>query len=177
MACCIIACKVPAPKFTACTAERWKPIDRKLMTCLNRQGCGKYETMIYTRISLEDGRWTVYPTSQKSSCLDPVVYFPFVLLPLTFESIEMTTSTARTSPTQFQAELRILLGGPAMSPPAGVIPAFDHAPNLDIYVTMTITWCVIVATLAVLLRMYTKVFILRVLAWEDCVFTSTSRTP
>ena len=61
-----------------------------------------------------------------------------------------------------------------MSPPAGVIPDFDHAPNLDIYVTMTITLCVIFATLAVLLRMYTKVFILRVLAWEDCKFTSIS---
>ena len=62
-----------------------------------------------------------------------------------------------------------------MSPPAGVIPDFDHAPNLDIYVTMTITLCVTFATLAVLVRMYTKVFILRVLAWEDCRFTSTLR--
>ena len=80
----------------------------------------------------------------------------------------MTNSTAGISPTQVQAELLTLLEGPAMSPPAGVIPDFDHAPNLDIYVTVTTTLCVIVATLAVLLRMYTKVFILRVLAWEDC---------
>ena len=87
----------------------------------------------------------------------------------------MTNSTAGTSPTQVQAELRTLLEGPAMSPPAGVIPDFDHAPNLDIYVAMTITLCVIFATLAVLLRIYTKVFILRVLAWEDCRFISTSR--
>ena len=58
-----------------------------------------------------------------------------------------------------------------MSPPAGVTPDFGHAPNLDIYVTTTITLCVIFATLAVLLRMYTKMFILRVLAWEDCRFT------
>ena len=82
----------------------------------------------------------------------------------------MTTSTVGTSPTQVQAELRTLLEGPAMSPPAGVIPDFDHAPNLDIYVIVTITLCTIFATLAVLLRMYTKVFILRVLAWEDCRF-------
>ena len=87
----------------------------------------------------------------------------------------MTNSTAGTSPTQVQAELRTLLEGPAMSPPAGVIPDFDHAPNLDIYVKTTITLCVIFATLAVLLRMYTKVFILRALAWEDCRFTFTSR--
>ena len=87
----------------------------------------------------------------------------------------MTNPPAGSSPTQVQAELRTLLEGPAMSPPAGVIPDFDHAPNLDIYVAMTITLCIIFATLAVLLRMYTKVFILRVLAWEDCRFTSTSR--
>ena len=100
---------------------------------------------------------------------------PASLLPFTFESIKMTNSTAGTSPEQVQAELRTLLEGPAMSPPAGVIPDFDHAPNLDIYVAITITLCVIFATLAVLLRMYAKVFILRVLAWEDCRFTSTSR--
>ena len=85
----------------------------------------------------------------------------------------MTDSTAGTSPTQLQAELRTLLEGPAMSPPAGVIPDFDHAPNLDIYVAITITLCFIFATLTILLRMYTKVFILRVIAWEDCRFTFT----
>ena len=60
-----------------------------------------------------------------------------------------------------------------MSPPAGVVPNFHNSPNLDVYVALTITLCVAFATLAVLLRMYTKVFILRVLAWEDCEFNLT----
>ena len=60
-----------------------------------------------------------------------------------------------------------------MTPPAGVLPNFHHPANLDVYVILTITLCIAFATLAVLLRMYTKVFILRVLAWEDCECSSS----
>lgn len=56
-----------------------------------------------------------------------------------------------------------------MSPPPGVLPDFHDPPNLDVFVALTITLCVTIATVAVLLRMYTKVFILRALAWEDYV--------
>lgn len=55
-----------------------------------------------------------------------------------------------------------------MSPPAGRIPNFHDPPNLDAFVALTIALCVAFGTLAVVLRMYTKVFILRALAWEDC---------
>ena len=55
-----------------------------------------------------------------------------------------------------------------MSPPAGTIPNFHDPPNLDAFVALTIALCVTFGTLAVVLRMYTKVFILRALAWEDC---------
>lgn len=81
----------------------------------------------------------------------------------------MASSTTAMTPEQAQAALRTLLEGPAMSPPAGVIPNFYHAPNLDVFVVLTLTLCVTFGTLAVVLRMYTKVFILRVLAWEDYV--------
>ena len=74
------------------------------------------------------------------------------------------------SPEQTQAALRTLLEGPAMSPPAGVVPDFDHPANLDIYVTLFNSLCFAFATVVVVLRMYTKVFILRVLSWEDCGF-------
>ena len=73
-----------------------------------------------------------------------------------------------TTPEQVQAALRTLLEGPAMSPPPGILPDFHNPPNLNIFVALTITLCVTFATVAVLLRMYTKVFILRALAWEDC---------
>lgn len=59
-----------------------------------------------------------------------------------------------------------------MSPPAGVISNFHDPPNLDVFVILTIVLCATFATLAVLLRMYTKIFIIRALAWEDCKLTS-----
>lgn len=87
----------------------------------------------------------------------------------------MANPTRDMSPEQAQAALRTLLEGPAMSPPAGVVPNLHDPANLDVYVALTITLCVAFATVAVLLRMYTKVFILRALAWEDCEFNSVSR--
>ena len=87
----------------------------------------------------------------------------------------MATATTGMSAEQTQAALRKLLEGPAMSPPAGVVPNFDDPANLDVYATLTVTLCVAFSTVAVVLRMYTKVFILRVLAWEDCEFYFLSR--
>ncbi|KAM0803966.1 hypothetical protein BDR22DRAFT_886260 [Usnea florida] len=81
----------------------------------------------------------------------------------------MASPTNATSSEQAQASLRGLLEGPAMSPPTGVIPNFHDPPNLDAFVALTISLCIGFGTLAVALRMYTKVFILRVLAWEDYV--------
>ena len=78
------------------------------------------------------------------------------------------------NPEEAQAALRELLEGPAMSPPAGVIPNFHDPPNFDAFVALTLTLCICIGTLAVALRMYTKMFILRVLAWEDCGFSSLS---
>ena len=76
----------------------------------------------------------------------------------------MTAPTLSLSP----EELQQLLDGPAGTPPVGVIPNFDDPPNLDTYVILTITACTTFATVAVLLRMYTKIFITRSLANEDC---------
>ena len=77
-----------------------------------------------------------------------------------------------TDPEQAQAALRKLLEGPAMSPPTGMISNFQDPSNLDVFIALTITLCVTFGTLAVLLRMYTKLFILRALAWEDCKLPS-----
>lgn len=87
----------------------------------------------------------------------------------------MASSTTALTPEQAQAALRTLLEGPAMSPPAGVVPNFHNPANLDVFVTLTITLCVTFGTLAVLLRMYTKMFIIRALALEDCKFSIFSR--
>ena len=80
----------------------------------------------------------------------------------------MASSATAMTAEQSQAALRTLLEGPAMSPPPGVTPNFHDPPNLDAFIALTLAVCVTFSTLAVLLRMYTKVFILRALAWEDC---------
>lgn len=84
----------------------------------------------------------------------------------------MASSTTNLTPEQAQTALRTLLEGPAMSPPVGLIPNFHDAPNLDVFVALTIALCVTFGTLAVLLRMYTKVYIVRALGLEDCKFPS-----
>ena len=76
----------------------------------------------------------------------------------------MTIPTTSLSPEQLQQ----LLDGPAGTPPVGVIPNFDNPSNLDTYLILTISACMTFATVAVLLRMYTKIFITRSLANEDC---------
>ena len=65
-------------------------------------------------------------------------------------------------------QLQILLNGPAGTPPVGLTPNFNNPPNLDTYVILTICICITLATVTVLLRMYTKIFITRSLAYEDC---------
>ena len=95
---------------------------------------------------------------------------PAVALVLALHFFNMATATIGMSPAQTLAALRTLLEGPAMSPPAGVVPDFDNPANLDNYATVCNALSIAFPTLAVVLRMYTKVFILRVLAWEDCGF-------
>ena len=86
----------------------------------------------------------------------------------------MASSTTAMTAEQSQVAFRRLLEGPAMSPPPGVIPNYHDPPNLDAMIALTAAVCVTFGTLAVLLRMYTKVFILRALVREDCRFLSVS---
>jgi hypothetical protein len=76
----------------------------------------------------------------------------------------MATPSTTLSP----EELQILLNGPAATPPAGVVPNFDDPPTLDAIIIPILTLCLTLATLAVLARAYTKLFIIRSIAYEDC---------
>ena len=76
----------------------------------------------------------------------------------------MATPTTMPTPEQLQA----ILDGPAGTPPAGVMPNFDDPPNLDTVVAVALTLCVTFATSAVFTRMYTKRFLIRAWAYEDC---------
>lgn len=78
----------------------------------------------------------------------------------------MATVTTTPTPEQLQA----LMNGPAGKPPAGVLPNFQHPPNLNAFLSLTLTLVLTFGTLAILMRMYTKLFIIRSVAYEDCTF-------
>ena len=61
-----------------------------------------------------------------------------------------------------------LLDGPAVIPPAGILPRLDNPPNIDTICYLTFSLCVSFASLAVVIRIYTKYFLIRSIAYEDC---------
>ncbi|CAD6580725.1 MAG: hypothetical protein ASARMPREDX12_000255 [Alectoria sarmentosa] len=75
----------------------------------------------------------------------------------------MATPTTAPTPEQLQA----LLNGPAGTPPTGVVPRTQNPPNLNAFLILTLTLVLTFGTLAVFMRMYTKLFIIRSVACED----------
>lgn len=63
-----------------------------------------------------------------------------------------------------------LLQGPAGAPPPGVVPNFDNPPNLHRVGDAVLITCFVVATLALLLRVYTKLFLIRQFKISDCTY-------
>lgn len=80
----------------------------------------------------------------------------------------MAALTLSSTPDQLQAALQRLLNGSAGIPPAGVIPNFDDPLNLDIFLYITAALAISFATCAVIIRIYTKHFLLRSMGYEDC---------
>ena len=76
----------------------------------------------------------------------------------------MATSSELPGP----GRLEFLLNGPAVPPPAGVISNLDNPPNIDAICYITFSLCVSLASLAVGIRLYTKRFLIRCIAYEDC---------
>ena len=81
----------------------------------------------------------------------------------------MATPTTALTPELVQ----LMLHGPAGTPPKGVVPNFENPSNLNVIVAIALVFCVGFAFLAVLIRMYTKLFLIRSLAYEDCEFVCT----
>ena len=65
-------------------------------------------------------------------------------------------------------ELQMLLNGPAVAPPTGSISNLDNPPNMNTVCYLTFYLCLICATLAVVMRIYTKHFLIHAIAYEDC---------
>ncbi len=73
-------------------------------------------------------------------------------------------------------QLQALLNGPAMAPPPAVEPNFVNPKNEFVYFVLTIVLTVTISTLALLVRMYTKISIIRKVGWEDCMTDSAPTT-
>ena len=82
----------------------------------------------------------------------------------------MATPTTTPTEEQLQAELQAALNGPAASSPFGVTPNFNDPPNMNRAFAVVLTLCVFFPTVAILLRLYTKQFLIRSWEYEDCEF-------
>jgi len=67
-------------------------------------------------------------------------------------------------------QLQRLLNGPASAPPAGVLPNFNAPSDLNKLFIATLILCISFSTSAILLRTYTKIFLIRSVAYEDCEY-------
>ena len=87
-------------------------------------------------------------------------------LPESYTSTEeMSTPTALLTLEQ----LRELLNEPAGTPPLHVQPNFDNPTSLHAYVVLTLVLSLTISTVAVIVRMYTKLRIIQSLVVEDCM--------
>ena len=59
---------------------------------------------------------------------------------------------------------------PELKPPPEVIPNFTNPENYQITIVFTLTLCLSLATIVTALRLYTKVFIIKSIALEDCEY-------
>ena len=78
----------------------------------------------------------------------------------------MSKPTALLTPEQLQE----LLNGPAGTPPLHVQPNFDNPTSLHVYAIPTLVLSLTISTVALVVRMYTKLRIIRSLVVEDCKF-------
>ena len=68
------------------------------------------------------------------------------------------------SPEQLQA----VLNGPALHPPPGVTPELDHPPSSSTETAAVLIVCLSIASVAVLMRVFTKTRIIRQVTFADC---------
>lgn len=69
---------------------------------------------------------------------------------------------------QTPVEIQQLLDGPAAAPPPDQNSNLVDPPTLFDWYIVTITLCVPISTLAIAMRIYTKAFLIRKLASDDC---------
>ncbi len=65
------------------------------------------------------------------------------------------------------AQLEALLNGPALPPPHNVIPNFDHPDNQNIIPGVVVPICLVLASIAFLLRSYARIFCVKKIELPD----------
>ncbi|KAF7513246.1 hypothetical protein GJ744_010642 [Endocarpon pusillum] len=80
----------------------------------------------------------------------------------------MTVPPTSTTPEQVQ-NIQTLLDGPAGKPPEGVVPSFPALSNLYEISITTILLGIVITTLLIFIRLYTKLHLIRSKAYEDYV--------
>lgn len=60
---------------------------------------------------------------------------------------------------------------PALKPPPGRIPNFDHPENFHASIIATTVVCLTLTTLLACARMYTKLVITKSHGWDDCEYS------
>ena len=68
-------------------------------------------------------------------------------------------------------QLQAYLDEPIEPPPAGVVPNLHNPANLNGLYIFTLVMCLLPATLAVWMRMFTKLILIRSFDYEDCKFS------
>lgn len=69
--------------------------------------------------------------------------------------------------------LAALLNAPALPPPEGVTPNFDNPSNANGLAWFVTTFCMVVATMCLLLRLYVRCFLEKKFRMEEGKSTST----
>lgn len=59
---------------------------------------------------------------------------------------------------------------PAATPPEGVLVNFENPPSNAPIIYIVMTTCLVIVTLLVAVRLYTRAFITKPLWWDDCKY-------
>ena len=97
------------------------------------------------------------------------IFFEYSCRCISEQYLSMAASTRPLTPEQSHAALQTLLNGPAGLPPAGILPNFQNPPqNLASVFRVIAALALGFATVAVVIRIYTKRCLIRSMGYEDC---------
>ena len=138
--------------------------------------CTLTDERVFLKVVLQTSL-IIFSRCIRASLYDSLTFCSFFCLSIspiwTFSLDRMASPATASTPEQSMPAFQALLNAPARTPPPGVTPDFNHPPNLAFYVPLTVTLCIGLSTLAIFMRMYTKLFLIRSRALEDCKYLNS----